>query len=123
MRRTLLISLLATQLTGCPSVMNANIKNESASLLVISRPDGGYSWDINPGSEAKTPWYEGCNIIITDQDKKYYAGRFSVLPELVKPHIFSVSTELTYRDNELFFATSSDQLIPVPKAAKCGWPN
>lgn len=124
MKKLLLIALIVSQITGCPSVMYGNLKNESTELLIVSRPDNLYVLrEIIPGSKEEIPWYQECNIIITGQEKKYYTGRFSVPPEAVQINTFIVSTELIYRGNELFFAAPSGELIPVPKATKCSWPN
>jgi hypothetical protein len=124
MRKLLLIALIVSQLTGCPSVMYGNLKNESTESLIVYRPDDFYVLrEIRPGSKEEIPWYQECNIIISGQEKKYYTGRFSVPPEAVQINTFSVSTDLIYRGNELFFATPSGDLIPAPTVTKCGRPN
>jgi len=104
--------------------MYGNLKNESTESLIVYRPDDFYVLrEIRPGSKEEIPWYQECNIIISGQEKKYYTGRFSVPPEAVQINTFSVSTDLIYRGNELFFATPSGDLIPAPTVTKCGRPN
>ena len=120
MNRIFYVLLIPILLSGCPATFNGFIKNESDKDIVVILPfETELNWPIDSGAEGKISWYQECITIKLASKTQYFSG-WPIPDNVVKNGLFSSSLKAVYKDGNLFFVGSNEQLIKVKEVAVCG---
>ncbi|MDO6685763.1 MULTISPECIES: hypothetical protein [unclassified Agarivorans] len=118
MIRVIIVLVLAMNLTGCPAMLYASLKNQAVSdITIFATSNPNRSWVASSGNSTKLVW-GGC-IIVQDKDTESYFSAEPIPENVVHAGMFSSKLEVMYKNGNLFFVSMSGELIEVNRIREC----